>query len=229
MGGTVFARRRRGLVGQVAVLVAFLALSSGCAGPIKSLYPPREGEAVKSVYVLSHGWHTGIAIRRQDIPEGIWPEHHDFGDSEWVEVGWGDQDFYMAREATLGLALKAVFWPTSSVLHLVGLRDPVEGFFPRSDLLEITVTERGFDKLVTFIHDSYARDEGGRAIPLGPGLYGHSRFYLAREKYFLLKTCNNWTAQALRSAGAPITPLYAVTAGNVMSQARTFGRAIRSR
>ena len=193
-----------------------------------ALYPPWPGEIVKSVYVMSHGWHTGIAVRRQDIPEGLWPEQYDFADAEYVEVGWGDREFYMTPEATSGQALRAVVWPTSSVLHVVAFSGRVGRFFPRSEILEIAVSSRGFDRLVTFIQDAHARDEAGRAIPLGPGQYGNSRFYLAREKYFLLKTCNTWTARALRAAGAPITPLYALTAGNVMSQARTFGSPIGS-
>lgn len=211
------------------MLVAFLTLSSGCAGPLKGLYPPRAGETVKSVYVVSHGWHTGIVVRRQGIPEGIWPEQQAFPDSDYLEVGWGDRDFYLAAEATSGLALKAAFWPTASVLHIVGVSEPAGRFFPVSEILEIQVSDRGFERLVTFIQDAHARDERGQAILLGPGQYGNSRFYLAREKYFLLNTCNSWTARALRSAGAPITPLYAVTAGNVMSQAKTFGRAVRSK
>lgn len=221
-------RRRGGPRGAArkafgAALCAFVALSWGCAGPVKGLYPPGEGEPVKSVYVVSHGWHTGIVVNRRDIPEGVWPEHHDFPDSEHLEVGWGDGDYYQAAEPTSGLALKAAFWPTSSVLHLVAFRGPVEGFHRGSDRIEVRVSARGLEELGRFIQAAYARDELGRAIPLGPGQYGTSRFYLAREKYFLLNTCNKWIARALRSAGCPVTPLYAVTAGNVMYQARKCG------
>ncbi|MFQ5830981.1 MAG: DUF2459 domain-containing protein [Candidatus Methylomirabilia bacterium] len=212
---------------KIAALCAVIVLSSGCAGPVKGLYPPAEGESAKAIYVVSHGWHTGVVVRRQDIPDGIWPEHNDFADSEYVEVGWGDRDFYRAPEATSGLALKAVFWPTSSVLHIVGFDDPVGRALRGSDIIAINVSDRGHKELSTFIQDAYARDESGRAIPLGPGQHKNSRFYLASEKYYLLKTCNNWTARALRSAGVPITPLYAVTAGNVMYQVGKFGRATR--
>ena len=61
---------------------------------------------------------------------------------------------------------------------------------------------------------------------LGQGQYANSRFYAARGKYSLLQTCNTWTARALRSAGLPITSLYAVSAGNVMAQTRPLGRRI---
>ena len=220
--GPVASRRA-----PLAALGAFLALSWGCAGPVRGLYPPGEGEAVRSVYVVSHGWHTGIVVNRQDIPEGVWPEHNDFPDSEYLEVGWGDRDFYQAAEPTSGLALKAVFWPTASVLHVVGFRGPAERFPGGAGRIEIGLSPRGFRALAAFIEDTYARDESGKAIPLGPGQYGQSRFYLARETYFLLKTCNTWIARALRAAGCPVTPLYAVTAGNVMYQARKCRAASR--
>lgn len=210
-----------------AALCAFIALSWGCAGPVKGLYPPVEGEPVKSVYVVSHGWHTGIVVNRRDIPEGVWPEHHDFPDSEHLEVGWGDRDFYQAAEPTSGLALKAAFWPTSSVLHIMAFRGPVEGFLRGSESIKIRLSAQGFQELGAFIQGAYARDEAGRTIPLGPGQYGTSRFYLAGGKYFLLRTCNNWIARALRAAGCPVTPFYAVTAGNVMYQARKCGAGTR--
>ncbi len=37
---------------------------------------------------VSHGWPTGLVIRRADIPEGIWRHH--YADAAYVEVGWGD-------------------------------------------------------------------------------------------------------------------------------------------
>lgn len=210
-------------------LCPVIAVSLGCAGPMQGLYPPEEGEPGKVVYVVSHGWHTGIVIRRADIAEGIWPEPHDFVDAEHVEVGWGDRDFYLAPEATSGLALKAAFWPTTSVLHVVGFAVPVEQFFRGHEMIKVRLSAPGLDRLAAFIREAFARDEAGRAIRLGPGQHPNSRFYLGRETYHLLNTCNRWTARALRSAGAPITPVYAVTAGNVMYQGRRFGRLIGTR
>jgi uncharacterized protein (TIGR02117 family) len=209
-----------------AIGLAFLALAAlgpGCAGPIQGLYPPRPGEPAVSVYVLSHGWHTGIAVRRADVPAGLWPEHRDFEGSEFIEVGWGDRDFYQAPEGTSGLALRAAVWSRSSVLHVVGFNGAVRRAFPASDVVELGVSARGLERLSAFIADAYSRDGAGRAMPLGPGQAPVSRFYLARETYYLWRTCNTWTARALRAAGVPITPLYAITAGNVMYQVRRSG------
>ena len=210
-------------------LVGLLVLSvvaAGCAGSIEGLYPPAPAELVKPIYVINHGWHTGIAVRRADIPEGVWPEHRDIPASEYVEVGWGARDFYIAPEGTLWLALKAVFWPTPGVLHVIWVDGPVQQFFRQREIVEILVSDRGFHQLAVFIGDAYAKDGSGRTIVVGRGQYANSRFYVAREKYFLLKTCNTWTARALRSAGLPITSLYAISAGNVMDQTRTLGKVL---
>jgi uncharacterized protein (TIGR02117 family) len=205
-----------------ALLLALAVLASGCVGPVHDLYPPRAGEPVTSVWVVSHGWHTGIVVRRQDVPGGLWPQLRDFAGSELIEVGWGERDFYMAPAGTSGMALKAALWPGSSVLHVAGFSGPAERYFAASEIVEITLSRRGVEKLAAFIQEAYATDEAGGAIRLGPGQYPRSRFYLARETYHALKTCNTWTAKALRSAGCPITPVYALTAGNVIHQARVF-------
>ena len=216
----------RDVIGRLALVgLLVFGAAAGCAGPVHGLYPPALGEPVKPVYVINHGWHTGIAVRREDISEAVWPEHRDFGHFEYVEVGWGNRDFYVAPEGTLWLALKAVFWPTSSVLHVVGFDGPVERFFRDREIVEIRVSDRGLREFAAFVQDAYARD-GARPIVLGPGQFANSRFYLAREKYFLLKTCNTWTARALRSAGLPVTPLAAVTAANLMDQARKLGKVV---
>ncbi|MGH7276990.1 MAG: DUF2459 domain-containing protein, partial [Candidatus Rokuibacteriota bacterium] len=139
--------------------------------------------------------------------------------SQFVEVGWGERDFYMAPAGTSGMALRAAVLPGSSVLHIAGFGGPVERYFAASEVVEITLSRRGLEKLAAFIGDAYATDEAGAVIRLGPGQYPQSRFYLARETYHALKTCNTWTAKALRAAGCPITPFYALTAGNVIYQA----------
>ena len=61
------AHRGTGVV-PVAVLLA-----AACLGPVRKLSPPRPGEASVTVHVVGHGWHTGIVMRRDDIPMEAWP------------------------------------------------------------------------------------------------------------------------------------------------------------
>ncbi len=197
------------------IAVATMACAE-CAQSLSTL-PGPDGERTTSVYVVRHGWHTGIILRSRDISTVSWPEHADF-DSEYVEIGWGDRDFYQAPKGTSGLALKAAFGRTRSVLHIVGFDERPERFFPGREIVEIKVSAGDFDRLSTFVHAAYARDSGGHTLPLGPGQYPNSRFYAAVERYSLLRTCNQWIARALRSAGCPMAPASAITAGSLMRQ-----------
>jgi hypothetical protein len=46
-----------------------IALLTACATP--TVEPTaREGEPTVLIYLVSHGWHTGLVIRCADVPEG---------------------------------------------------------------------------------------------------------------------------------------------------------------
>lgn len=209
----------------LAILVLFLL--SACVGPIRELYTPEPGEPVRQIYIINLGWHTGIALHRADVPQDIWPEIQDFPEADYLEVGWGDWDFYQAPEATLGLTLKAALLPTRSVLHVVGFNTSVQDYFPNSDIIEIALSKEGLERLNRFIAQTYMRQNTDTVVPLGPGLYPNSHFYPARGMFHLFNNCNTWVAQALHSAGCPISPSYAITAGILIYQAQRCGRVIR--
>ena len=181
----------------------------------------------KSIYVVGHGWHTGLVIEREHISPDLWPESTHFFDKKYVEVGWGDEGFYRARKITPQLIFKAAMVPTPSVLHVIGFNAPVERYYPVNDIARVELSPDGFEQLCRFIHRTYAHDDEGEAIWLGPGIYGTSYFYRPKGKYYFPKTCNIWTARALRAAGCPIVPELAATAENVILQTRLFGRIIR--
>jgi uncharacterized protein (TIGR02117 family) len=206
-------------------LIVLVLLGAGCATPVSEL--PKAHEPARVIYVVGQGWHTGIVVQRQDIPEALWPEQQDFPAARFLEVGWGDQDFYQAAEGSLGLALKAALNSTASVLHVIGLRLPPEEVFVASEILAVRLSPQGFERLCTFIHNAHKRDASGQAITLGPGWYADSRFYLATGQYHVLYTCNTWLAEALQVAGCPINPTLALTTESVMSQVRKFATPIR--
>ena len=218
-GGPHHSTGRRGSWSTRATswLLALGALTSACCGPIASLYPPRGDEVGRRVWVVRHDWHTGLVLRREDVPADVWPERDDFSGAEYLDVGWGDRDFYRAPRGSLWLGLKAAFWANDSVLHVAAFSAPPAVYFAGREVAEIGLSIRGFRALAAFIADAHARTGEGRAILLGPGTYGDSRFYLGRERY-VLTTCNVWTARALRAGGFPITPFWAITAANVMLQ-----------
>lgn len=200
-----------------------MALLSACATPTAAP-TARDAEPVTSIYLVSHGWHTGIVIRRSDIPPALWPESRDFPTAESLEVGWGDRDYYQAPEPGLWTGVKALLLPTPSVLHVVGLHESVVDAFPRSEIVELGLPRAGIERLVNFVHDAHDRAGSATVPALGPGLYGDSRFYPARESFHLLRNCNAWTARALRTAGLPFAST--ITVGGIMTQARALGRSL---
>lgn len=203
-----------------------LLIVAGCApSPPPIPLPPSPGPG-KLVYVVSHGWHVGIAVERGDVAPAIWPESAHLGAFRYLEVGWGDGAFYPAPKGTLGLAIRAALDSESSVLHVAAFDAPVTEFFAGSTIIEVPLSAQGFDGLSRFVHESYARDAAGQPAAVAPGLYGHARFYRATGRYRLFDNSNHWTARALRAALCPIDPAGAVTADIVLQRARQFGRVL---
>jgi len=218
-------------MGIVRILMHFFLVVAccACAAPVMDLFPPGDNASTKPIYLVSHGWHAGIVLRRADIPADLWPGNVDFPYAEFLEVGWGDKQYYQTPDAHFGITLRAALWPTSSVLHIVGFSGAVTAYYSSSEIIEIKLGEPGFELLSRYIAASFARDESGQALPLGRGLYGNSRFYLSHESYHLFNTCNVWTARALRAASVPITPSFSITVEQLMAQAQTVGEVVRSK
>ena len=174
-----------------------------------------------SVYLVNHGHHAGIVIPLQPIPKAQWVNESGFGGYDFLEVGWGDEAFYRAGGMSIKLGLKALFMPTPSVLHLVGIRGGVRHYFEGQEVLSVTVPQESLERLSTFIEDSFARDEEGNIQWLGPGLYGSSAFFRAEGNYHLANTCNTWSARALNAAGCKLRLPRAITASGLFGEVRS--------
>jgi len=212
--------------GSFSLVILLVLLIAGCTARGDPLNSSAVEAPPKVIYIVSHGWHTGIVILRADLPDD-WPGLQDFASSDYLEFGWGDAEYYPAEEGTVWLALKALFWPTPSVLHVAGITGSVTAFFPKSRVVRIRLLESGFVRMQQFIRDTYRLGEKGRAITLAAGLYGDGKFYRARGKFYFPKTCNYWTISALREAGLSVIPLFAVTAGGVLAQVEPHGDVIQ--
>lgn len=216
---------------RIRIWILFLAVSCGaCAVPVRETTPaPGASEPRKMIYLVSHGWHAGIVLRHTGILDSIWPGVGDFPNAQYLEVGWGDMDYYQTPDPRMGLIIKAALLPTASVLHIVGFSGTVPANFPFSEIIRIELSAASFEHLSRTIAASFVLNEAGNARSLGPGLYGNSRFYLSGETYHLFNTCNVWTARALRAAGLPVTPATAIRVESLMFQVRKFGKVVQSR
>ena len=216
-----------GCPGQVRRIVYALALMivfiPGCAAHEVPL-PNAPGEADRKVFqVVKHGWHVGIVVDRDDIASRVPLPGEEFSGAGHLEIGWGDARFYQADAPSAGLALRAALWPTASVMHVVGFSGDPARYFPSSEVVDICVSRSAYERLLAFITDSFERGPDGAVIPLGPGLYGSSRFYRAKGAFHLFNTCNTWTARAVAATGVPVSTRV-ITAGGLFSQLRRDGR-----
>ena len=200
------------------ILLIIIILAGCSAKPyIVSSAEEFEGSGQNEVYVVSHGWHTGFVIPAPEI-HGVIPElEQRFGNTPYIEFGWGDKGFYQAKETTLGLTLRAIFWPTESVVHSVAVPQKVEEYFSNSEVAKLCLNDGELSALIGFISSSFYRDKSGNLLELQKGIYGDSKFYSGVGDFYLMNTCNRWTAKGLKSIGMDISPTLKLTAGSVMN------------
>lgn len=195
--------------------------------PVPSALPAQVSQHPPRVQVVNHGWHTGLVLRANDVPDAAWPLKSRFPGAAWFEVGWGDRDFYRAADPGAWLALKAAVWPKPGVLHVVALDTAPGQSFAGAEMVELVLSPAGLAQLVGHLRNSLERDAAGDAIDLGPGLYGRSRFFASPERFHLFNTCNVWVAKALQAAGVAVVPAQAITADGLMAQLRPLAVARR--
>jgi uncharacterized protein (TIGR02117 family) len=200
------------------IILIIINLAGCSAKPYIVSYAEKfEGSGQNEVYVVSHGWHTGFVIPAPEI-QGVIPElEQRFGDSLYIEFGWGDKGFYQAKETTSGLTLRAIFWPTESVVHTVAVPQKVEEYFSNSEVAKLCLSDGELSALIGFISRSFFRDKSGNLLELQKGIYGDSQFYSGVGDFYLMNTCNRWTAKGLKSIGMDISPTLKLTAGSVMN------------
>lgn len=198
-----------------------IVVSAGCSA--KPYVMPSSGHfsgGSAKIYVVSHGWHTGLVVPAEDIYRYVPELRERFGNTLQIEFGWGDKGFYQAKEITSGLTMRAIFWPTESVMHTVSVPEDVHEYFPYSIVEKICLNEQELSRLMMFISVSFDRDDNHKIIKLKNGLYGNSQFYKGIGNYYLMNTCNKWTAKGIRSAGIPVAPMFKLTAGSVINSVK---------
>src|SRR5712671_4312063 len=117
------AARRIGVgLAIVALLMAALTVGTARWGD-RSLWPHAPGAPTTEVFIVSHGYHAGIAVPRAALAEqasrrGLSALGYlatRFADIDRLEIGWGDEGFYRevptAESVTMALAMRALFRP----------------------------------------------------------------------------------------------------------------------
>jgi len=207
--------RRVGLALAVLAVVFVVAVVATARRGDPALYPPAAGAPAVRILLVHNGYHSGIVLPRATIATLAGEHGHGalvavttrFAADAWLEIGWGDEDFYRhvptPGDLTLGLALRALFAPNNlSVLHVVGVADP-RAQFVDAPMVELDLSTEGFARLVAKVDATFARGADGQPQDLGRGLYGPSLFYRAVGHFHIGRVCTHWVADMLDAAGVP--------------------------
>jgi uncharacterized protein (TIGR02117 family) len=217
---------QRKLTALLTILLLVCSLP-GCATDGACIDDATPSESVRSVYIVKRGNHTGIAFARADWPDRHWSVLNDFADSDYLEIGWGDERYYQAEQETLWLGLRAALWPTSSVVHVIGVRAPIVDHIWADDIVEVRVSVDGLRLMAEAIQREFT-ESSPTATPVSMRAAPKpNHFYSARGKFYFPRMCNWWSASRLREASCPIAPWTIVTAGQVMRKARSFQSATK--
>jgi uncharacterized protein (TIGR02117 family) len=217
-----------GLVVLLGILLFAALLTARPGNP--SLWPPPAGSPTVRIYLVSNGYHAGLALPQGALTElagargyaALTAVTQRFARYAWIEFGWGDREFYQSvptiAQLTIPLALRALFAPgNSAVVHVVGLGADPARMLASADLVAIEISPRGFEELALRLNQAFVPPDAGVLADLGRGLYGPSLFYPAHGTFSILKVCNHWIADLLDAAGLPTTPVLAtVPAGLVL-------------
>ncbi|WP_026840522.1 DUF2459 domain-containing protein [Citrifermentans bremense] len=204
-----------------ALLVVFLVLVScltGCASDRKWKYMPVSKVEERSVYVVTHGWHTGIVLSKEDLGPELGFVQHYVNPGQFYEFGWGEAEFYQAEKVTASIFLKAVFWRNPSVMHVVSLPTPPAAFYNGRGVIQLNLSETGLQHLKKELRASFTFDRNNSPYPLKGRPTGENRFFKAEDYYLITNTCNRWTAKMLKSGGVPMDTVFTLRAASVIRQ-----------
>jgi len=213
---------------KVKLLIIILSLLTACSSKpyvVNHIEMPAVA-GQEEIYIVSHGWHTGFVVPAQKIQNQLPELKKRFGDVPYIEFGWGDKDFYQAKEITTGLTLKAVLWPTESVIHAVAVPKKADKYFANSTVEKLCLSGREYTSLLRFISESFYKDEQGEILVLESGIYGNSQFYEGLGSFYFMNTCNKWTAKGLKSAGMDISPTFKLTADSIMDYLNEYRQGL---
>jgi len=207
-------------------LLGWLALLAvRCHLPRQTAAPAADPDSTSVVYLVRHGWHAGIALRRAALATGAGPALEPLPEGRYVEIGWGEARYYPGRTRGVWGAVRAGAWPTGSVLHVIPVPDSVPATFPQRTVLRIPVNPAELEALRTYVTASFA--DGATASPVADGFYPGSQFYRSALPYHAFNNCNHWAAGALEAAGCDTAPRWTFTVGQVVRQAQACGTLVQ--
>ncbi|NJK65521.1 MAG: TIGR02117 family protein [Microcoleus sp. CSU_2_2] len=179
-------------------------------------------DCVIPIYISNQGIHTDIIVpvkneffnwnqylRLSEIGRDSNSEY------QYLSFGWGDRDFMLETPTSATInpvtAFNALFLPTPSTVQVQGYR-----VLPQNKETKcVKISGRNYLNIVNFLKNSFQLDAGGNKLKISYGYHNSDSFYEANGSYSILRSCNDWTAEALRKADVN-TPLWSMLSSAIM-------------
>ena len=112
-------------------LLFFAVLLVACAqSPVQ---PTTACAGTHTLYVVSHGWHSGIVVDRAELVQRVPALAADIGQDGYVEVGWGEVHFYRQEKRTRSWRSRGLR-PNAAVLQVVPFAEAPRRYFAQSEV-----------------------------------------------------------------------------------------------
>jgi uncharacterized protein (TIGR02117 family) len=194
----------------VAVGASLLIYLGAAFGALLLAPNATETEAGVEVYACDNGVHADLVVpvvaagvdwRAAFRPEAFAGPVESY---DHINIGWGSRDFYINTptwsDFDITSAVEAVLWD-ETVLHVAFRPRPTAA----EDCRRWRVRQTDYERITAFILDSLRLSQG-LPVKAGPGYGDRDAFFVANGQYTIIDTCNQWTGEALRLAGAPVAP-----------------------
>lgn len=83
---------------------------------------------------------------------------------------------------TIGLTIRAILWPTETVVHAVAVPDDVKGYFANSETARLCLNDKELSSLMQFISNSFSKDSLGKVEVLSKRLEEHWHGTITRDQ-----------------------------------------------
>ncbi|MEG4484098.1 TIGR02117 family protein [Microcoleus sp. D2_18a_B4] len=175
-----------------------------------------------SLYISNQGIHTEIIVpvKNESFDWNQFLPLTQIGreatsDYQYLSFGWGDRAFMLETPTSAIInpvtAFNALFLPTPSTVQVQGYR-----VWPQNKETKcVKLSGSNYLNIVNFIKNSFQLDAGGNKLKISYGYHNSDSFYEANGSYSILRTCNDWTAEALQKADVN-TPLWSTLSSAVM-------------
>jgi hypothetical protein len=208
---------RRACLRCSAGVLAIAAL--GDCGALPPPVPVAAGPAEATLTVIDRGWHTDIGFPAEEVTGRLAAVTRGFLAARTVAFGFGERDYMLGGDRGVIDMLRALA-PGPGVMLVTLSRAPPAEAFGAGNVVTLSLSREALGRVLGFIWHDMEQDAAGLPRRVAGSSDPGSVFYASSATYSATYTCNTWAADALASAGLPVSASGVVFAGQLMDRVR---------